>query len=246
MPAADLSPLPVSGRLAWWATAWLRGLVVTDLVIDAVLADDATHVVAGLEGTTGSVPLTRALAELRLAGATEVGLALPAPGDPVGLGGPPVLNAAALEAGEAVVAAGLALVPLRVGAAVEWTAYDALPRQLSDVGECDRGLRLALQQAAESLAALDVARWRPEVADALLNLRHRPALTPPPGVPGRCVELAGRALQARAIVDLALDDDGPALSASQAAARRAALAPLGAAARRGLVAACSPEVWPEA
>jgi hypothetical protein len=235
----------VSGRLAWWGTAWLRGLVVTDQVIDAVLADDATHVVGGLPGTDGPVPLARALAELRLAGATGVGLALPAPGDPVGLGGPPDLNTAALDAGEAAVSVGLGLVPRRVGAAVEWTAYDALPRQLSDVGEGDRVLRLALQRAAGALADLDVARWRPEAADALLNLHHRPGLAPPPGIPGRCVELAGRALQALAIVDLALEDDGAAVSASQAAARREALAPLGAAARRGLVAACSPEVWPE-
>jgi hypothetical protein len=236
----------VSGRLAWWGTAWLRGLVVTDLVIDAVLADDATHVVAGLPGTETPVPLARALAELRLAGATGVGLALPAPGDPVGLGGPPDLNAAALDAAEAAGSGGLGLVPRRVGAAVEWTSYPALPRQLSDVGECDRALRLALQQAAGALADLEVARWRPEVADELLNLRHRPELVPPPGIPGRCVELAGRALQALAIVDLALEDDGAALSASEAAARRGALAPLGAAARRGLVAACSPEVWPDA
>jgi hypothetical protein len=235
----------VSGRLAWWGTAWLRGLVVTDLVIDAVLDGDATHVVAGLPGTDGPVALARALAELRLAGAGGVGLALPAPGDPVGLGGPPGLNAAALDAGEAAVSAGLGLVPRRVGACVEWTTYDAQPRQLGDVGECDRALRLGLQQTAGALADLDVARWRPEAADALLNLRHRPGLAAPPGIPGRCVELAGRSLQALAIVDLALEDDGAAISAGEALARRAALAPLGAAARRGLVAACSPEVWPE-
>jgi hypothetical protein len=177
----------VSGRLAWWGTAWLRGLVVTDLVIDAVLGDDITHVVAGIPGTDGPVPLARALAELRIGGATWVGLAVPAPGDPVGLGGPADLNGAALDAGEAALSAGWGLVPRQVGAAVEWTAYDALPRQLSDVGECDRALRLTLQEAAGTLADLDVARWRPEAADALMNLRHRPELVPPPGTPGRCV-----------------------------------------------------------
>lgn len=235
--------LPVSARLAWWGSAWLRGVVVTDLVLDAVLLDDATHVVAGLPGVEGSVPLARALAELRVSGVGSLGLALPEPGDPVGIGGPPDFGSAAMEAGEAVVAGGLGLVPRRVGAAVEWTAYDAWARQVVDVGEADRGLRRGLQEAAGALAALDVARWRPEAADALMNLHHAPRLTPPPGTPERCVDLAARALQAWAIVDLALEDEGGAVSAAEAAGRRAALQPLGAAARRGLVAACSPEVW---
>jgi hypothetical protein len=238
------SALPLSAVLAWWGTSWLRGHAVVDLVLDAVLGDDATHVVAGLPGLAGSVSLGRALAEVRLGGAQGFGLALPEPGDPVGIGGPRELSTAALEAGEAVVAGPFALVPLRVGAAVEWTAYAAAPRQLPDVGEADRGLRRALQDAATSLAALDVARWRPQAADALMNLHHPPRLRPPPGTPARCVELAGRALQARAIVALALEDDGGALSAAEIAARHSGLQPLGAAARRGLVAACSPEVWP--
>jgi hypothetical protein len=236
--------LPVSARLSWWATSWLRGHVVLDLVLDAVLADDATHVVAGLPGVEGSVGLGRALSEIRVGGAPGFGLALPEPGDPVGIGGPPAFSAAALEAEEAVVAGSFGLVPRRVGAAVEWTAYVAAPRQLTDVGEADRGLRRALQDTATSLAALDVARWRPEAADALMDLHHRPALQPPPGTPARCADLAARALQARAIVALALEDDGGALSAAETASRRAALQPLGSAARRGLVAACSSEVWP--
>ncbi|HET6167512.1 MAG TPA: hypothetical protein VFE07_11850 [Marmoricola sp.] len=237
--------LPLSARLAWWGTAWLRGRVVTDLVLDAVLGGDATHVVAGLPEIEGAVPLARALAELRIGGVETCGLALPMPGDPVGIGGPRELSTAALEAGEAVVAGGIGLVPRRVGSAVEWSAYAASSRQLADVGETDRALRLALQESAVALADLDVARWRPEAADALMDLHRPPRLEPPPGTPRRCAELAARALQAQAIVDLALEDDGGALSAVEIAARRAALQPLGAAARRGLVAACSPEVWPE-
>ena len=237
--------LPVSARLAWWGTAWLRGQVVTDLVLDAVLLDDATHVVAGLPDVSGSVPLARALAELRISGAASLGLALPEPGDPVGIGGPAEFSSAALESEEAVVAGEVGLVPRRVGGAVEWTADAASPRQLTDVGEADRGLRRAFQESTSSLARLDVARWRPEAADALMNLHRPPRLTPPPGTPVRCADLAARALQARAIVDLALEDDGGAVSAAEARARREALQPLGAAARRGLVAACSPEVWPD-
>ena len=46
------------------------------------------------------------------------------------------------------------------------------PRPLPDVGEADRELRAALLDSANRLAALDVARWRPEVADELIDLRH--------------------------------------------------------------------------
>jgi hypothetical protein len=45
-------------------------------------------------------------------------------------------------------------------------------------------------------------------------------------------------------VALALVDDGGALTVLEAESRRAALRPLGRAARRALVAAASPEVWP--
>ena len=105
---------------------------------------------------------------------------LPCEGDPVGLGGPVAFNAAALEAGEAVVCpdAATGLVPLRVGPTYQWVAHEAGRRQLTDVGEADRGLRAALLESADLLARLEVARWRPEVADELLNLRQVSGLRP--------------------------------------------------------------------
>lgn len=240
------SPLPVSARLAWWGTSWLRGLVSPDDLLDAVLDGDVAHTVGGLGPTTTS--LVEALAELRARGATELGAAFPVEGDLVGLGGPPALNVAAVEAGEAVVAAGagLGLVPLPVGPTYQWQAQPGARRQLPDVGEADRELRRTLLEVADRLADLDVARWRPEVADALMDLRHRDGLAAPPGVPPRCVELAARGLQATSIADLALEDDGGAVTAYEMTARREALVPLARAARRALVAACSPEVWPPA
>jgi hypothetical protein len=240
--------LPAALRLAWWATSWLRGHTVADLVVDAVVGSDATHVVAGLPGLTGTGSLVEGLAALRRLGATGVGAALPAEGDPVGLGGPRAFNTDALEAGEAVVALGTGwgLVPQRTGAAVLWSALPAERRPLPDVGEADRALRAGLLEAAEALAALDVARWRPEVADRLIDLRHREPVTAPAGVPDRCVDLAARGLQATEIVALALEDHGAAVSASEIARRRDALVPLDRAGRRALVAAGSPEVWPPA
>jgi hypothetical protein len=240
--------LPLALRLAWWATSWLRGHTVADLVVDAVVGGDATHVVAGLPDLDGTAQLVEGLAALRRLGATGVGAALPVEGDPVGLGGPRAFNTDALEAGEAVVALGTGwgLVPQRTGAAVVWTARPAERRALPDVGEADRALRARILEAAGTLAELDVARWRPEVADRLMNLRHRDPVDAPAGVPARCVDLAARGLQAMEIVALALEDEGGAVSAYEIARRRDALVPLDRAGRRALVAAGSPEVWPPA
>jgi len=240
-PATRHPALPVSATLAWWATGWLRGLVVTDLALDAVTADGRLHV--GVDGE----PLAGLLGRLRAAGSTGCGLALPVEGDPLGLGGPAELTGAALDTGEAVVApeAGLALVPDVGEEVVTWRVLPARPRQLPDVGEADRALRRTTIEAAEALASLDVARWRPEAADLLTGTRRAP-LPAPEGVPARCVELAGRALVAEAVVEVALADDGAAVSASEIMQRRAALDPLERAARRALVAACSPEAWPPA
>jgi hypothetical protein len=242
---APPSLLPASVRLAWWGTAWLRGRVVADQLIDAVVDTDAVHLV-------DDEPLVTWLGALRLEGADAVGAALPAEGDLVGLGGPREFNAAALEAGEAVIvldAAGGALrglAPSRVGAAVTWHSMAAERRQLPDVGEADRTLRAALLTAADDLAALDVARWQPEVADQLMNLRHRAPLVAPAGTPPRCVDLAARGLQALEITALARAGESGALTAYDADLRRLALDPLARAGRRALVAAASPEVWPPA
>ena len=246
------SPLPAASRLAWWGTSWLRGHVVADLMIDAVIDTDATHVVAGLSAlglggeTDAAAGLMSGLARLRAEGAHGFGAAYPAEGDPVGLGGPAEFNAAGLGAGQAVVTldAGIGLVPSRVGAVVTWHAYRAERRPLSDVGEADRVLREVLLRVSDDLARLDVAGWRPELADRLSNLRHRPRLAAPDGVPARCVDLASRGLQALEIADVALAGDDGALTAHEAEERRRAIAPLAGAARRALVAASSPEVWP--
>jgi len=221
--------------VAWWATAWLRGDVVTDLLLDAL---------AHVDVPGGWLDL---LVDVRRTGASGAGLALPAEGDPVGLGGPPAFTALALDAGSAVVIAdaGIGLVPGRLGSRVMFRRMAALPRQVPDLGEADRGLRLALSTTADILADLDVARWRPEVADELMDLR-RPVLDPPPGVPALAGSLATRALRAARIVDLARANDGAAVSAYEIESRRAALRPLDQAARRALVAACSAEAWPPA
>jgi hypothetical protein len=78
-----------------------------------------------------------------------------------------------------------------------------------------------------------------------MDLRHPHPVRAPHGVPPRCLALAGRGIQAMTIVELALGDDGGAMTAWEAEQRRETLVPLERAGRRALVAACSPEVWPE-
>ena len=162
--------------------------------------------------------LLAALAALRVDGATGFGCAAPAPGDPVGSAGPRRFNAAALEAGEAVVVSGQ-----RTRA---WCRPGSAPRSS---GRRSRRSRARSPTSARPIAScaprcstpptdwptLDVAHWRPEVADELMNLRHPRPVAAPPGIPGRCLDLAGRGLQAMTIVDLALADDGGALSAHE-------------------------------
>ena len=113
--------LPHSAVLAWWLTAWLRGHEQTDHVLDA-LADDV-HL---LEGGSALDLLARS----RASGASYAGLALPVDGDPLGLGGPRDFSAAALEAGQAVVAGGLGLVPHEAGDTVQWRVHEAAMNRL--------------------------------------------------------------------------------------------------------------------
>jgi hypothetical protein len=231
-----------SARLAVWFSAWCAGLVSLDEARDAVVGGDAAHDVVGLPGRPDPVPLILALGVLRAERATGAGLALPEAGDPLGLAGPPAFNAEALDSGEAVVLddADLGLVPFRAGAGVVWRCLPAQSRrQLPDLGEADTELRRVLPAVADDLADLDVGRWRPEVADELMALRRPTPLVVPHGTGSRQQRMIALAARCRTIVQLALADDGGAVTAAEADRRRAALLPLDRAARRAMVAACS-------
>lgn len=235
-----MSSLPDSARFALWFTAWCAGETSLDETRDAIVGADAAHDVVGLP--TGNAPLILALGELRAIGASAAGVALPVSGDPLGLAGPAGFNALAIEHEEAVVLSGvdLGVVPVRAGAGVVWQCLPATSlRQVPDPSEADVLLRQAMVHAADDLAALNVARWRPEVADELMALRRPHDLVLPAGLSDRASRMLGLATRCRTIVELALEDDGGAISAYEVARRREALVPLDHAARRALVAACT-------
>lgn len=234
--------LPRSAEFALWFNAWVDGSVSLDDTRDAVVGSDAAQNVLGLPGERRPVPLILALGRLRSTGATGAGIALPVPGDPLGLAGPAEFNAEVIEAGEGVILDGadLGLVPVQVGSGLDWHGYRAVSRrQVPDLSEADTSLRAALLAAANTLAELDVARWRPDVADELMALRRTVDLNLPRGLTPRAVKLASLCLRSRTIVALGQADDGAAVTAHEADLRRLALAPLDRAARRGLVAVCA-------
>lgn len=242
--------LPRSVRLATWATTWLHGQATADDVAARVRGTDEPHEVEGLP--TGSpAPLADGLQALRTAGARALTVALPRPGDPQGLAGPPALTEAAVEAGEAVLAVGAnhALVP-RVtpfgppgdeGHFVTWVWHEAEPPPPGPaLADADRSLNEALLHASSTLAELDVAAWRPEVARLLEDVRARRGAAPlPHGYPPPAQALAARAARLWAVAEFALGDDGAAVTATEAGTRRTVLRELEREARHALATACN-------
>ncbi|MFH8476180.1 hypothetical protein [Streptomyces sp. NPDC018000] len=245
---------PRSGLLAAWGNALLAGLVSPDDAALAIVGEDAVHRVEGLPGEAGPVGLTLALGRLRSLGVTGFRVALPAPGHPLGLSGPPDFNARALEAEEAVVACGApyGLVPEvhEVGpegdlhVEVVWRCLpvrEAPPADVPSLGEAERELAEALRDATAVLSRLDVAGSGP-VAEAAVDAyraraeRGREVLAP--GYPPRAVRVLELAQRVGLLISVAYENGhGGAVSASEIAARGEALRPVERVARRAQVAA---------
>ena len=238
-----------SGVLAAWASAWLAGEAAYDDVLARVTGDDEPHRVVGAPVADDEVPLGWALPVLRERSPDGVAAVLPVPGDPRGLPAPGPFTTAALAAREAVLGRGLGLVPTITehGSAlgsrttcVLWTAYEAgapAPDPLT-VAEAEHDLTAATRNAAAALAALDVASWRPEVADGLAKVRRGSTPDLPPGHDGRAVRLLAQADRLSAVLDLAaVDAPGGSVTGAEARARDEALRPLHTAVRRARLAA---------
>src|SRR5690606_38801783 len=233
---------PRSGRLAAWGNALLAGCVSPDDAVLAIVGEDVVHRVAGLPGEAAPVGLTLALGRLRSLGATGLRVALPAPGHPLGLSGPPELSARALEAGEAVVCHGaaLGLVPEVAEAGPEGDVHvevvwhclavrEAPPADVPSLGEAERELAEALREATEVLTRLDVAGSGPvaeAAVDAYRARAERGGEVLAPGYPPRAVRVLELAQRVGALVELAgTGGHGGAVSASEMAARGTALRP---------------------
>ncbi|ALM42494.1 hypothetical protein P405_15040 [Streptomyces sp. FR-008] len=226
-----------------------------DDAASAIVGEDARHRVVGLPDWPEPAGLTLALGRLRSLGATGFRVALPVPGHPLGLSGPPEFNERAMEAEEAVVTvgAGLGLVPEVAVAGPEGDVHvevvwhclpvrEAPPADVPSLGEAERELAQALREATEVLARLDVAGSGPVAEAALDAYRARAhagakdALAP--GYPQRAVRVLELADRVALLVELAgSSGHGGAVSAAEMAARAEALRPVERTARRAKVAA---------
>lgn len=238
--------LPRSARFTCWTNSWLSGSTSLDEADDAIRGSDAAHHLIDLPEQPGeAVPLLLGLGRLRQLGARHCSLAMPAPGDPLGLAGPAEFTTAAVEAGEAVVVdgAGIGLVPLQVGAGVQWQVYRAQPPVPLGFAEAATELTRGLHDAIEVMSSMPVEGWRPELAEAFADLRgsrrsREPGL--PPGYRARAETLAVRASTCLLVCDLVAESgSGVVGSAGEVESRRSVLRSLESAARRGLVAAVS-------
>lgn len=248
MPRHTLPPKR-AGRFVAWANSFSHGWTSLDDAADRIVGDDAWHRVDGLP-SGDDVSLAVALGRLSVAGVRGFRLALPVPGDVSGLPGPLDFNVEALAAGEAVLldGAGHGLVPTvarseaMAGAeGVRWRLLSTEPPRGAGQGlaESDQGLAGALRTATQTLHGLDVAGMGSGTAQALADLRAQPsgAGALAPGYSDRAREVVRRAEWLLAIVALADDDPGAAVSAMELGARAEPLAEVARAARLAIVAA---------
>lgn len=224
-----MSGLPVSVRLALWASAALGGALP--------LAEVASWALPDADAVGGDLDR---LALWRDLGERVVLVALPRPGDLTGMPrGSPQLVAAATGAGECVFVPGLggALVPAVTsfgpegdeGTLVTWTAYEAEPVpthrvEALSIGEVDLQLRLGLREVTDQLDQLDVRPWAGDLSRELVDSRLADGgWGLPAALPARATQVLTAAARLGVAADLALSTTSPALVASTEARREALL-----------------------
>lgn len=257
---ADVLRLPRSVVLALWVAAAGSGSDPVLRAVRAVEGDDEPHTVTGAlplssGGTDEGATTLDHLVGAWVTGARTAAAVLPAPGDVAGLA--PQVAGAAAEAGECVVVhrdgAAWCAVPEVVefgsvherGHMVTWHVSEvpdwrlSVPGVVGTLPEAERAMREALVEITNALDALDVARWRPDAAEAVAALRSPtpPAWPLPTGLDQRALRVLASAQRMRAVALIAGTDDGGAVNLWQADQRGAALRHLDRAARHAMTAA---------
>lgn len=207
--------------------------------IAAVIGPDVAHHVVDPDEVLGLDPLaatslSQVFGPLAAREPESWVLVLPTPGSLGSLRGPKALNHAALDVGEAVIGigGGVALVPFRLGQAVQWRVFAAeRPFAPPMPYDAERQLNEAVITAAHTLTRLEVAAGSRPRDGATITLAS--------GYSPRQHATAARAARLLAACDAALQSDGGAISAFEADARFRELRTVRAAAAQALCAAAS-------
>ena len=226
-----VSSLPVSVRLALWATAAYQGRLDFARVMTLAAPDVPCH-----GGRLDCLRIWHSLGE------RAVLVALPRPGDTTSLPrGPAEFIDAATDAGECVYVAGIgaALVP-RWGYAggprersqmLTWELHDCEPvpthrLEALSLREIDTTLRLELNSAIADLEAIHAHPWAGrglrELADARMGADTGGTLGLPDGLPPRSLRLIALASTLATVADLGLEQlpDAHNLAVTTARAQR--------------------------
>jgi hypothetical protein len=232
------SPLP-SVRMTANLNSMIKGHQSIEQAERAIIGNDVAHHVTDPEGLLGldrleASILDEALEALLTAEQDAWFLALPVPGALAPLRGPAAFNLAALDQGEATVAstAGLGMVPIRVGQAVQWRVFIAeRPLAPSSPSEAEQALNEVVIDAAAALSQLDVAlgAWPDPPTTAALA----------PGYTSRQRATVQRASRLLVACDAALLSDGASISSFEATRRAQELRRVRAKAGEALASAVS-------
>jgi hypothetical protein len=255
--SATPAAAPRSALLSCWTTAWLAGEASLPEVVTRVTAHDDHHLVTGL--WVDDLELDQAVGRLRADGVDRLRVVLPAPGDPLGLPGPGPFTKEALVAGEGVLAlrpdgTGTGLVPSITShgsdldgtvTSVCWTSYPVEisgPDQGPFLHEAEHDLRRGLVEATQALVDLDVARWNPDIGNALDDLRQARRRAPdedelPGGWSPRARQVLTQAGYIARVLALVGQDIGGSIDSREAEARSTVLRDLARVVRRARVAA---------
>jgi hypothetical protein len=232
-------------QLAAWGSAWLRGSVAFDDVLDAVAA--GTRNVGGLGfDSTDLHPVGSALSDWKRAGTKTLTLVLPVPGDVRGLAGAPEFRDAALASGQAVFGldTGLTCVagpetPSSAGRQLYWhraTVIERAPDFVS-LSDAEHDLAEAVRETASGFARRGSSSWMSDVAGALSDARRAgERLNLPASHPPRGVRVVAQAERLAAVLELVDADGTGELTAAGMLERDRALTPLRIAVRRALLA----------
>ena len=238
--------LPVSVRLAVWATAAFHGRLDLDEAV-ARAHPDLDH----WTGDLGRLQLWRDLGE------SAVLVALPRPGDLTGMPRAHVdVSGAAAARGECAYVAGMGglLVPTLSsfgpegdeGTAAEWTAYDSEPvarhvLESISLGDLERALAHAITESASSLEEVEGRPWSSQPREDAERRLGEDRWGLPRDLAPRAVRLIGMAARIGVIADegLRLASAGPALDLHSSTRRESGLRSLQSAADAALAGAAN-------